>query len=91
MKTLLFFLGLILVVGGIGRALFQLIFLMLGLAGQASTGLTKSANDEELHDEIEANHQTIKEFNKQRVKSIIILAFAGIVGAIMMYISEQFK
>lgn len=91
MKTFLFFLGLILVVGGAGRALFQLIFLILGLAGQASTGLTKAVNNEEIHDEIDTNHQNIKDFNKERIKSILILTIAGIIGAIMMYISERMR
>lgn len=91
MKSFLYFLGLILVIGGIGRALFQLLFLILGLAGQASTGLTKAANDEELHNEIEQNHQNIKEFNKARIKTILILTGAGLAGLAMMYISDWMK
>ena len=89
MQNTFFFIGLILVIGGGGRAIFQGIFLLLGASGQAGAALSKNLNkDEESRQKLDENLANIKEFNKTRVKVIIRLAIAGAVGAAMMYASQ---
>ena len=89
MQNAFFFICLILVIGGGGRAIFQGIFLLLGASGQAGAALSKNINkNEESQQQLDANLSSIKEFNKTRIRMITRLAIAGAIGAAMIYASQ---
>ena len=88
MQNFLLIFGAILLVGAGGRAVFQLLFLVLGAAGQAGTSISKSIRKDEASAlEAEENMARIKAFNQDRIRRLVILAAVGAIGGLMMYAS----
>lgn len=88
MQNFLLIFGAILLLGAGGRALFQLIFLVIGAAGQAGTSLARGLDKDELAArQTNENLAEIKAFNQARLRRLLILAAIGAVGGLMIYIS----
>lgn len=88
MQNFLLIFGAILLLGAGGRALFQLIFLLLGAAGQAGTSLSRGlSKDEASVHQAGENLADIKAFNQARLRRLLILAAIGAVGGLMICIS----
>ncbi len=88
MQNFLLIFGAILLIGAGGRALFQLIFFVLGAAGQAGTSISRNLRrDERSTQEADENLARIKAFNQARLRRLLALAAIGALGACMMYAS----